>query len=158
MTKYLPWRPHRDVDETRTFLSRLLRAIEGGWTGAWIIESKVDCRILGLASLTIESARHGDFLSTVEERQNYKLIIGFHLAQAEWGQGYATEAASELVGWGLRQTQVFRIWTVCDVDNVASAKVLEKLGMTREGILRRWSIHPNIGPEPRDFYSYALVR
>ena len=158
VTKYLPWRPHRDVDETRTFLSRLLRAMEDGWTGAWTIESKDDRRILGLASFTIESARYGDFLSTVEERQNYKLIIGFHLARSEWGQGYATEAAGELVGWGLRQCQVFRIWTVCDVDNVASARVLEKLGMTREGILRRWSIHPNISPEPRDFYCYALVK
>jgi hypothetical protein len=39
-----------------------------------------------------------------------------------------------------------------------AARVLEKLGMSREGVLRRWLIHPNISPEPRDCYAYAKVR
>jgi RimJ/RimL family protein N-acetyltransferase len=44
------------------------------------------------------------------------------------------------------------------VDNHASARVLEKIGMTREGVLRRWIIHPNIGDEPRDSLCYSVVR
>ena len=158
VTKYLPWRPHRDEAETRTFLSCLLEAIEDGWTGAWIIESQEDHRIIGMASATIQSAREGDFLSTLEERQSYKMVIGFHLARSEWGHGYATEAAQALVDWGLRQSRVYRIWTVCDVDNAPAIRVLDKIGMSREGILRRWSIHPNISPEPRDYYCYAVTR
>lgn len=47
---------------------------------------------------------------------------------------------------------------VCDVDNPASARVMEKAGMTREGILRRWHIAPNISPEPRDCIVCAKVR
>jgi RimJ/RimL family protein N-acetyltransferase len=35
---------------------------------------------------------------------------------------------------------------------------MEKAGMQREGILKRWSIHPNISPEPRDSYCYAIVK
>jgi len=42
--------------------------------------------------------------------------------------------------------------------DTASARVLEKLGMSREGVLRRWIIHPNISAEPRDCYVYAKVR
>ena len=128
-------------------------------TSAWVIESLEDRRLMGLTTMSIDSARESDFLSTEQERhQYYKVLIAFHLARSEWGRGYATEAARALVNWALSQRQVFRIWTVVDVDNGASVRVLEKLGMVREGVLKRWSIHPNISPEPRDYYCYALVK
>ena len=158
VTRYLPWRPHKDVEETQTFLSHLLNAIESGGTHAWIVESKEDRVLMGLMSMGIHSAREGDFLSTEEERQYYKVGFGYHLARSVWGQGYATEAARALVDWAFSQPQVFRIWTLCDVENGASARVLEKLGLVREGVLKRWSIRPNLSPEPRDSYCYALTR
>ena len=159
VTRYLPWRPHKDIEETQAFLSRLLDALESGGTCAWLIESREDRRLIGLMTMNIDSAREGDFLSTEEERrQFYKVLIAYHLAQSEWGQGYATEAARALVDWALDEPRVLRIWTVADVDNAASVRVLEKLGLVREGVLKRWSIHPNISSEPRDFYCYALVK
>jgi RimJ/RimL family protein N-acetyltransferase len=39
---------------------------------------------------------------------------------------------------------------VCDVDNVASARVLQKIGMQREGRLARWAVMPNAGGVARD--------
>ncbi len=159
VTRYLPWRPHRDVQETRTFLSYLLSAMENGRTSAWIIESLEDRRVMGLTTMNIASARESDLLSTEQERQQYyKVLIAYHLARSEWGRGYATEAARALVDWAISQRQVVRVWTVVDIDNAASVRVLEKLGMVREGVLKRWSIHPNISSEPRDFYCYALVK
>jgi RimJ/RimL family protein N-acetyltransferase len=44
------------------------------------------------------------------------------------------------------------------VENIASARVMEKAGMAREGLLRRYVVHPNISAEPRDAYLYAVVR
>ncbi len=61
-----------------------------------------------------------------------------------------TEAANAVVDWALSQPEVFRVWAVCDVENVASARFLEKIGMRREGTLSRWIIHPNISEQPRD--------
>jgi RimJ/RimL family protein N-acetyltransferase len=69
-----------------------------------------------------------------------------------------TEALTEIARWALRQDGVFRISAVCDVDNAGSARVMEKSGMVREGTLRRLMIHPNIGDEPRDCFSYAMTR
>ena len=159
VTRYLPWRPHRSVEETRIFLSHLLKAMDsGGGTCAWIIEGRDDCRLMGLTSMAIQTAREGDFLSTNEERRHYRVFIAYHLARSEWGRGYATEAAQAIVDWALGQPRIFRIWTVCDIDNAASVRVLEKLGMRREGTLKRWSIHPNISPEPRDAYCYAIAK
>ena len=159
VTRYLPWRPHRDVEETQTFLRRLLKSIGSRETSAWVIESLEDRRIMGLVTINVDSARESDFLSTEEERLRYcKVFIAFHLSRSEWGRGYATEAARTLIDWAIGQPQVVRIWTVVDVDNVASIRVLEKVGMIREGLLKRWSIHPNVSPEPRDFYAYGLVK
>ena len=153
VTRYLPWRPHRDVEETRIFLSSLLSSMANGRTHAWIIESKEDCRLVGLVSMGIQSAREGDLLRTEEESCYYKVGFGYHLARSEWGRGYATEAARAVVDWALDQPRIFRIWTLCDIENVASLRVLE-----REGVLKRWSIRPNLSPEPRDSYCYAITR
>jgi RimJ/RimL family protein N-acetyltransferase len=67
-----------------------------------------------------------------------------------------TESITALIAWALKQKEVFRIWAVCDVDNKASARVMEKAGMQREGILNVVG-PPNISPEPRDSYCYAIT-
>jgi [ribosomal protein S5]-alanine N-acetyltransferase len=69
-----------------------------------------------------------------------------------------TEALTTIADWVLQQSSVFRISAVCDVDNVGSAGVLKKAGFTREGLLRRWMMHPNVSEEPRDCYSYSRTR
>ncbi len=58
--------------------------------------------------------------------------------------------------WG--RTDIWRFGDVCDVENVASARVMETAGLTREGVLRRWAVHPNLGDAPRDCWSFAKVR
>jgi len=71
---------------------------------------------------------------------------GYELAPEHWGQGYATEAARAIVEFGFKELNLHRIWAHCVAENIASAHVLEKLGMQLEGRLRenewlkgRWS-------------------
>ncbi|MGB8648730.1 MAG: GNAT family protein [Anaerolineae bacterium] len=61
--------------------------------------------------------------------------VGYELDPAHWGQGYATEAARAMVRFGFTELKVHRISSWCIADNVASAHVLEKLGMRQEGRL-----------------------
>jgi RimJ/RimL family protein N-acetyltransferase len=68
------------------------------------------------------------------------------------------EAARAVVDVSLSDPTVRRVWAVCDVDNKASARVMEKIGMSFEAVLRRWVIHPNVSPDPRDSLCYSLVR
>jgi len=63
-----------------------------------------------------------------------------------------------VTSWLLQQPDIYRVFATCDVENPASARVMEKVGMVREGILRRNSIHPSIGNEPRDSLIYAIVK
>ena len=69
-----------------------------------------------------------------------------------------TEAVCAVADWALAQADIHRVWAVCDIENRASARVLEKAGMTREGVLRGWSLHPNAGGTPRDCWCYARVK
>ncbi len=62
--------------------------------------------------------------------------IGYELDPQHWGQGYATEAARKIVQFGFTRFRLHRIWSWCVADNVASARVLEKVGMRQEGRLR----------------------
>ena len=68
------------------------------------------------------------------------------------------EALKAIINWGLDQNQIFRVWAFCDIENIASAKVMEKAGMQREGILRKWLKISNLGDIPRDCYSYSIVK
>jgi len=143
VVKYLTWRPHGNVEETRDFVRRCILAWETGSAYPWIITRKEDGRLIGM----IESRVRG-----------ISMDIGYVLARAHWGHGYMPEAARPVIDWGLSQDGIFRIWALCDVDNSASARVMEKIGMQREGILRRWMMHPNVGDEPRDVCCYSIVK
>ena len=62
--------------------------------------------------------------------------IGYVLHPEYWRQGLATEAAGLLLALGFRELRLHRIEATCDPRNVASARVLQKAGMTLEGARR----------------------
>jgi RimJ/RimL family protein N-acetyltransferase len=63
-------------------------------------------------------------------------VLWYTLHPDEWGRGYTTEAARALVDFGFRTLKLHRIWADSDPANIPSWRVLEKLGMRREGYLR----------------------
>ena len=80
--------------------------------------------------------------------------IGYIVNPRHWGNGYATEAARGLLDYGFRVLGLRRITACCDVDNPASARVLEKAGMRREGRLRGHGVRAG---GPADAYLYAAL-
>ncbi len=90
--------------------------------------------------------------------EGHRADFGYVLGRAHWGLGYMSEALGTLVAWALSLPEIRRAQAFCDIDNHASARVMEKAGMRFEGVLHRWSVHPNISPEPRDCRVYAKVR
>jgi RimJ/RimL family protein N-acetyltransferase len=63
--------------------------------------------------------------------------IGYGVSGAERGKGYATEALVAVSQWALSMGGIQRAWLTANTDNVASIRVAEKAGFTREGTLRR---------------------
>lgn len=85
--------------------------------------------------------------------------IGFVMTRRYWGRGYGTEAAGAVLRWAASIRTVGRVWASCDIDNVASARVLEKIGMSRDTILRKAVVRPNLPGQPRrDCLVYSWIR
>jgi RimJ/RimL family protein N-acetyltransferase len=63
-----------------------------------------------------------------------------------------------VLDYAFENPAMYRVWAVCDAENIASARVMEKAGMSFEGVFRRYQVHPNLSQEPRDARCYALVR
>jgi [ribosomal protein S5]-alanine N-acetyltransferase len=65
--------------------------------------------------------------------------IGFAIARANWGQGFATEALELLIGFAFATLGLHRLEADTDPENVRSLRLLERQGFKREGYLReRW--------------------
>jgi RimJ/RimL family protein N-acetyltransferase len=77
----------------------------------------------------------GDAMLHWSSRQHQSGEIGFALHPDHHGHGYATEAARALVDYGFGEVGLHRIIGRLEARNLASARVLEKLGMRREALL-----------------------
>jgi [ribosomal protein S5]-alanine N-acetyltransferase len=75
------------------------------------------------------------FTSKIVEHSRY-LPLGYELDPHFWGSGYATEAANRFLAFGFRDMGLHRIWAWCIAENLASSRVLDKIGMRQEGHLR----------------------
>ena len=143
VTRYLTWKPHQNIRETEQFLLACGQLWRTGKDFAYTIILKEDDKLIGMFGL---------------HPMNLKIEVGYALARPYWGKSYMTEALRAVIAWAFVQPDIFRVQAICDVDNIASARVMEKAGMTREGTLRRYVLHPNISDEPRDAYLYAVVK
>jgi ribosomal-protein-alanine N-acetyltransferase len=143
VSRFLTWRPHHGRGDTDAYIAGCM-ATPPDVARTYVLMEKRDTVIKGALDLR-QVARH-------------RVEFGYVLARPWWGQGLMTELLTEVAQWALAQPSVFRISAVCDVENVASARVMEKSGLKQEGVLRRWLIHPGISTEPRDCLSYAHVR
>ncbi|MBL4907780.1 MAG: GNAT family N-acetyltransferase [Sneathiella sp.] len=146
ISRYMTWRPHTSVVETRDFLKRCLEEWSNGKGYPYIIErldNQGDLLERGLFGM-IHMHNHSNEIS-----------FGYGIARNYWGYGYTAEALKCLVDWALQQHHIRRVTAKCDIDNKASAQVMEKSGMVFEGILRRHLVHPNISNNPRDCLFYV---
>jgi RimJ/RimL family protein N-acetyltransferase len=143
VTRYLTWRPHERIEQTQDFVRNCLAAWENHTRFPYMITLKNDGQVIGMIDPRIEGSRVG---------------IGYGSARAYWGKGYVTEATRAVIDWAFQQPSVYRVYATTDVDNLASQRVLEKVGMQREGLLRKYIIHPNISNIPCDSYIYATVK
>ena len=96
----------------------------------------------------------GRFGMKLAEPHKKRAEINYSLLPKFWGNGYATEAAKAVLKFAFEDLQLHRIEAGCAVENANSIKLLERIGMKREG--RHREILPIRG-EWQDNYSYAIL-
>ncbi len=146
VTRYLCWKPHTSMDDALSALHNRLYWWDKGTDFSWLLTPKDEPgSIMGMISAT-------------PERHSWRCVLGYVLAKEYWNRGFMTEAVKAVISTMFQDPGIYRVWAVVDIDNAPSARVLEKAGMRYEGILHRWSLHPNISDLPRDCWSYAIVK
>ena len=106
------------------------------------IELKSERRLIASIELRIsdEANRTGDF--------------GYVLDRNYWGHGYMTESARAVLNVVFNELKLHRVWATCNAQNRASHRVMEKLGMRREGLFLKNAMEKG---EWRDTYLYVVL-
>lgn len=124
VTEYLLWEPHKSLDQTRDYLHFLQTRYRTGDFYDWAIVDNHDKKMIG----TCGFARL-DFDNNLAE-------IGYVLNPVYWGRGLASEAVCRALEFAFMELNVHRVEARYIVGNDRSRRVMEKCGMSFEGIAR----------------------
>lgn len=94
----------------------------------WAIVLQQTQIVIGAIGLSINAA-------------NAHAELGYWIGKPYWGKGYASEAAQAIINFGFQTLMLHRIYATCLKHNCASARVLQKLGMTHEGSQKQHIYH-----------------
>jgi len=113
--RYTGDQPFLSISDAEAFLKNYTDYKINGF-GRWAVISKESSKFLGWCGLKLNEKKLID--------------LGFRFFQKEWGKGYATESAKASLEFGFNSLNVNEIIGRASIDNKASVRVLEKLGMS----------------------------
>jgi len=143
VTKYVTWPTHRTIDDALDFVNRCVRAYAAGPVLNWGITEGEGKPVIGSIGMTSINDAH------------FGCEVGYVLARPFWKRGLMTEALRSVIDATFRYTPLNRIQAHCLPANRASARVMEKSGMTFEGVQREVSY---IKESFRDLQCWAILR
>ena len=141
VTRYMSWGPN---DETAS--QAFVQAVMAGQNADprqnydLAITLKDNGKLIGGCGIYRRKFREGE--------------MGYCLHRSYWSQGYMTEAAGALLEFAFTVEDYHRVYATCDPENIGSARVMEKIGMQREGRLRANMLK---GSQWRDSLLYAIL-
>ncbi len=143
VVKFMPWGPNTE-EGTKAFIERVIKFQEESPRQHFELAAvlKEDGALIGGCGLNVTS------------EADKTGCIGYCYNRRYWGRGLATEAAEALLCHGFGELGLHRIWATCDTQNLPSARVLEKSGMTLEGCLRESAL---VRGRWRDSFLYAIL-
>jgi RimJ/RimL family protein N-acetyltransferase len=140
--RYWSHAPWTDREQAVARLAWLERERETSEFYEWAITVDRDDRLVGTVSLFALN------------RSQHRAEVGYGLASALWGLGYATEALKLAVDFAFGTLGLGRLEADIDPRNEASCRLVERIGFVREGLLReRW----HVAGEATDSAMYGLL-
>ncbi|GIN73699.1 alanine acetyltransferase [Bacillus sp. J14TS2] len=125
VSRYVTWDRHQTIIDTKRFLEFAKGRYAEKQVAPWGIEWKETGKIIGTIDFIWWNPKHRS------------AEIGYVLSRDFWGRGIMTEAAKEVIRFGFEEMDLMRIQARCLVENIGSSRVMEKAGMSFEGILRK---------------------
>lgn len=128
VAQFMAWDPHQTIEDSLRMIADAKANYEKGSPIPLgiILKDDPQKKVIGFVGLKVVSARHRIF----------ELV--YALGEDYWGKGILVEAAKALIDFSFSHFAINRLQCSCKVENTASARVMEKLGMKYEGILRSY--------------------
>ncbi|AYC30553.1 GNAT family N-acetyltransferase [Paenisporosarcina cavernae] len=123
VSQYQPWGPNTEEDSIN-FVNQVIRDARQVPRKRFVFAMIYKENMIGAGEFKIR-----DFRNKAGE-------IAYIVNPDYWGKGFATEVATLLIEFGFDVLKLHRIYATCDPRNIASTKVLEKVGMVKEGQIR----------------------
>lgn len=142
VASYMLWEAHRSPCDSENFLRFVQERYTRGDPAGWGIVERESGRFIGTCGPESWRPEHA------------RAELGYVLAREHWGRGLMTEAVSAVVELCFGRLGLNRVEARCFTGNVGSERVLQKVGMTYEGVSR--SSHFVKG-EFRDLLHYAIL-
>ncbi len=127
--------------------SRSYIRIRTGAAEAWIATHAAHFEAGTHVDLAVERPSDHALLGAIGlriEREHARAELGYWIGVPYWGYGYCTEAARAIVRYGFTDLGLQRIYAYCFTTNPASGRVLQKLGMTHEGMRRKHTLKDGV--------------
>ncbi|CAN1209350.1 GNAT family protein [Tumidithrix helvetica PCC 7403] len=126
VSRYVTWSTHESIADTEKFLCFVLQSYTTATGMDWGIVHDQDRKLIGTCGLFNWNHNHT------------RAELGYALSKQYWNQGYMTEAVKAVISFGFHVMMLNRIEAICKIENIASAQVLQKVGMELEGTLRQY--------------------
>ena len=143
VTRFVKWNQHQSLAETEAFVEFILNNYKKKSLAPWGMEYKKTGKIIGTVDLASWNPTH----------QSAEIAYCIH--QGYWGCGLTTEAAKSVIAFGFSNMDLIRIQARCFVANIGSERVMEKLGMTFEGIIRKGML---VKGKHEDLKLYSILK
>jgi len=141
--RYMDWPRPKDAAEVEHHLKQAESRWAAGTEFQWAILPAGRDEVVGTISVR-PSAYSADF--------------GYFLGRSHWGKGFGRAAADRVLAWCWSQPNLVRVSATADAENARSRRLLERVGLQLEGVMRMCTYRPNIGGAPRDTALYAKCR
>ncbi|MEC0201830.1 GNAT family protein [Paenibacillus lautus] len=125
VSRYTAWPTHRTMEDTRNYLNKVLQKYEQHAVAPWGIVDKETGKIIGTSGFMAWNVHHA------------KAELGYALSKDYWNRSYMTEVIRTIISFGFDRMKLVRIEASCLPLNIGSARVMEKVGMTYEGLIRQ---------------------
>ncbi len=122
-TTYVPRNIHENKEETHSLLEKMMETTKEGKSFVWSVIFQENQKAIGTCGIWI--------------LPHSSASLGAVISPLYWGKGLIVEALEELIKFGFQELSLNRIEGRCNVKNIASERVMQKLKMTYEGTLRQ---------------------
>ena len=143
VTRYVTWPTHQSVEDTKSLLAMWEKEYENDNCYRWIIELKDEKKAIG----TIDVCRMNGSDGVAE--------VGYVISRDYWNRGIVTEAAKRVLEYLLKEVGFYRVEAQHHLYNPASGKVMQKIGMKYEGVVRGGRL---VKGEHVDVAMYAILK